>query len=100
MSKKQKKPKPLTEAEILAIEAQIVARKKEILNGVLRALAAPSALDNLSQVAEALDAGQKQEETLNRVHATIGHIMMQKARENKAKQLKSAKKPKVGGDAK
>lgn len=89
MSKKSKK---LSEAEILAIEAQIIARKKELLNGLLKALAAPTALDNLDQVAEALDAGQKQEETLNRVHATIGAVMMQKARENKAVQLKKEAK--------
>jgi hypothetical protein len=85
MTKKPKKTKELTEAELEAVNAQITARKKELFNELIRAVARPGGLDDLEAVATRFDAAGRQEDALNRVHGTIGMLMMHKAQQNKAK---------------
>lgn len=94
MATKKIKSKALSEEEIAALEAQIKARKRELLNSVITALAAPGALNDLDAASTLLDVSQRQEEALNRVSATIGAIMFQRAREVKEKQRKTAKEGK------
>ena len=94
MTNKKTKVKTLSDEAIAALETQIKARKRDLFNGLISSLARADALNDLTAVSTLLDESQRQEEALNRVHATIGAVMMQRARdvkETRNKRLKAKK---------